>query len=330
MKSSDSPPIVSTLLPWAVSADQALRSLQSDARRGLEEEEASRRIERFGANRLAEVPKRSWIAVLAAQFKSLIILLLAAAAALSFSFGDLPEGLAVIVVIVLNAAIGFTTELRAVRSMEALAKIGNVVTRVLRGGNIRNLEARLLVPGDIVVVDGGDILAADLRLLEASKIQADESALTGESLPVTKHCDALAAETVLAERANMLFKGTAVVRGSGLAVVSATGMQTELGKISSLVEATEEEKTPLEKRLNRLGNMLIWITLVISAATALAMAAVSSLRAARSAASAVEGVGNCRTSGRFSSSHCRHCPSAWGCEQTALTRRRSPPFESNS
>ncbi|MDZ7808019.1 MAG: HAD-IC family P-type ATPase, partial [Gracilimonas sp.] len=146
------------------------------------------------------------------------------------------------------------------RAMEALSKLGTVKTRVKRNGRVVEVDAEDLVPGDLVVIEGGDIITADLRIINASKLQANESALTGESLPVSKNDLSITEETVLAERNNMLYKGTAVTRGSCLAVVVDTGMNTELGNISSLVETTEDEVTPLEERLDKLGYKLIYVT----------------------------------------------------------------------
>jgi Ca2+-transporting ATPase len=236
--------------------------------RGLDREEVRARQGRYGLNRLRETKGRSAFAILIDQFKSLIIALLGAAAILSFAFGEFIEGLAVVIVILLNAAIGFITELRATRSMEALHEMSSVEAKVMRGGIINKLSARELVPGDIVVFEGGDIVTADLRIIEASKLQADESALTGESVPVSKTEERVREETRLHDRTSMLFKGTFVTRGSGRGIVVSTGMDTELGRISSLVEEAEEERTPLEKRLDQLGNRLIWATLIIAALTA--------------------------------------------------------------
>ncbi|MBD3296005.1 MAG: HAD-IC family P-type ATPase, partial [Candidatus Omnitrophica bacterium] len=201
-------------------------------------------------------------------FKSVIILLLLAAAILSFLFGKNLQAAAILIALVINAVIGFFTELKAVRSMEALRELGKVSTRVLRGGEIKKVPAEELVPGDVVVFEAGDIITADIRIAESSRLQADESVLTGESEPADKHTDAVDSDVDLADRKCMLFKGTAVSRGSGKGIVTATGMSTELGNISSLVEEAEEEITPLEKRLNRLGNKLIWITIGIAAALA--------------------------------------------------------------
>ena len=193
------------------------------------------------------------------------MLLLAVAAGVSFAFGDFIEGLAIGAVIVINAAIGFVTEWRAVRSMEALRRLSRVSATVRRDGQVRSIPAEELVPGDIVVLEGGDIVAADLRLLEASKLQADESALTGESAPVGKSIEPVEADAPVSERKCMLFKGTTVTRGSGEGVVVATGMASQLGEISALVEEAKEEITPLERRLDRLAHKLVWVTLGIAA-----------------------------------------------------------------
>lgn len=248
---------------WALPAGQVLRQLKVEAQQGLTEKEVQRRRKTFGHNQLKEHQVRSWGIILAAQFKNIIIGLLAAAAAIAFIYGEWIEGWAILVVIVINTLIGFFTEMGAVRSMEALYKLGTVKTRVRRNGRVLEIDASELVPGDIVVIEGGDIITADLRIISGSKLQADESVLTGESLPVRKSLDDIEAETVLAERTNMLFKGTSITRGAGEAVVLFTGLNTELGKISSLVEATDDEKTPLEARLDALGYKLIIITLLI-------------------------------------------------------------------
>lgn len=251
--------------PWTRSAHEVLKELDVSTEKGLGSAEVRRRRKRYGVNRLQEAKRKSAWAILIEQFKSLIVLLLGAATILSFSFGDWLEGVAILVVIFINAGIGFFTELKAVRSMEALQRLGGVNAKVRRNGQIQEIRAQALVPGDIVVLEGGDIVSADIRLIQASKLQADESTLTGESVPVGKMVELLKSEVPLAERKNMLFKGTALTRGSGEGVVVGTGMDTELGQIASLVEEVEEEVTPLEKRLNQLGYRLIWATLIIAA-----------------------------------------------------------------
>ncbi len=253
------------LKPWGLSAEDTLAALAVDAQQGLSTQEAGKRIRHYGPNTLREVKPRSTLSIFINQFKNLIVYFLVAAALLSFILGDYVEGFAIVAVILINAAIGFVTELKGVRSIEALRKLGIVNSRVRRNGAVSEIPAQDLVPGDIIILEGGDIITADLRILSASKLQADESPLTGESLPVTKSADILSEDVLLAERSNMLFKGTALTRGSGEAVVTGSGMATELGTISSLVHETVDETTPLEKRLNQLGHWLIWVSLGIAA-----------------------------------------------------------------
>jgi Ca2+-transporting ATPase len=256
--------------PWASAAEEVLAALAVDPRRGLAEAEVRARRAACGPNRLRQVVRRSASAMLRDQLASLLVALLAVASAAAFALGEPIDGLAIASVIVLNAAIGFATERRAVRSMEALRQLGRVSATVRRGGRVRRVPAEELVPGDVVLCEGGDVLTADLRLFEASKLEADESALTGESLPVAKRSEPAAKEAALGERACMLFKGTALTRGSGEGVVVATGMATELGRISALVAEAEPETTPIEKRLEVLGRRLIGLTLAVVAGVAVA------------------------------------------------------------
>ncbi|WP_212747563.1 cation-translocating P-type ATPase [Fodinibius saliphilus] len=247
---------------WKMGSGAVMKTLQTTPE-GLDKNEVNKRLNQFGPNKLRESKKKSIWQILYNQVKSLIILLLAAAAFAAFLYGDTLEGWAIIIVIVINTAIGFFTEFRAVRSMEALHKLGTVETKVRRGGTVVNIDAHDLVPGDIMLFEGGDMITADVRLTEASKLQADESALTGESLPVSKMTEPVDEKTVLAERSSMLYKGTAITRGAGEGVVVATGQNTELGNISSLVETAEEERTPLEDRLNQLAFRLIVLTIFL-------------------------------------------------------------------
>jgi len=264
----ESPPNSVIAAPWALAAADVVERLRVTPETGLELREVSERLRTHGPNALEQVKKTAWWEVLLRQFRSLIVILLAVAAGVSFIFGDWLEGAAIGLVIVFNAVIGLITELRAVRSMEALQRLSRVKTKVRRAGQLAEIPAEGVVPGDIVILEAGDLIAADLRLLTASKLQTDESALTGESLPVSKRENVLPEDAPLADRTNMLFKGTTITRGSGEAVVAATGMATELGKISLLLESAEQEATPLEQRLDRLGRMLLWVTLVIAAAIA--------------------------------------------------------------
>ena len=260
MPTPDSPFISS---PWSLSVSNTLEHLQINLDKGLNESDVAERRKIYGANRLKETKKKSLWLIFIEQLKSLIVLLLAVTAVVSAFFHEWMDAGAIVVVIAINTAIGFIMELKAVRSMESLQRMDRVTARVRRGGQVKEIAARHLVPGDVVVLEGGDIVSADMRLARVSKLQVDESVLTGESMPVGKQTTPVEKDALLAERRSMLYKGTALTRGSAEALVVATGMNTELGQISALVEQAEETATPLEKRLDRLGKNLIWVTLVI-------------------------------------------------------------------
>ncbi|MBE7196534.1 MAG: cation-transporting P-type ATPase [Parafilimonas terrae] len=231
---------------------------------GLTDAEARQRRAKAGANVIAPKKRAGKLSLLLHQFASPVVYLLAAAGGLSLSFGDWREAVAVIAVLAVNTGLGFFTELRAVRSVEGLRALGTRSTRVRRDGHTRVLPAEDLVPGDIVLVEGGDAVPADIRLVEASNLGADESTLTGESVPVDKSVDPVAAQARLAERSSMLFRGTLVVRGSGMGVVVATGPATELGGISRLVEQAEPDGSPLERRLQRLSGQMVCVVLTVA------------------------------------------------------------------
>jgi Ca2+-transporting ATPase len=256
--------------PWSEPPDVVAEALGVDPQRGLTAAEARRRLAKQEPNLLRTVGRRSPWAILLDQLKSVIVALLGSACLLSAFLGDWLEAAAIAAVLVVNTLIGFVTELRAVRSMEALRDLGRVQARVLRGGEEQEVPAEDLVPGDLAVLEGGDIVTADMRLLEASKLQADESILTGESLPVGKGPAPSPADAPLAERSCMLFKGTALSRGSATAVVVATGMQTELGRIAALVAEAEGTTTPLEERLELLGRRLVAVSLAIAVLASIA------------------------------------------------------------
>ncbi|MCF7956415.1 MAG: cation-transporting P-type ATPase [Phycisphaerae bacterium] len=255
--------------PWTNTVEDISELLGVERIKGLDSNQVHAMRKAYGHNRLREAEKKSVVEILIAQFKNLIVILLGVAGILSFCFHEYMDGFAIIGVIVINAAIGFIMELKAVRSMEALHQMEKVTAKVRRGGKMQEISAKDLVVGDVVLLEGGDIVSADLRLLTVAKLQADESILTGESLPVSKQIDVIEADASLGDRFNMLFKGTSVTRGSGEAVVTAVGMETELGKIADLVQKAEDETTPLEKRLDSLGRNLLWVTLGLIAVIAL-------------------------------------------------------------
>ncbi|MFW6235560.1 MAG: cation-translocating P-type ATPase, partial [Desulfovibrionales bacterium] len=220
---------------------------------------------RFGPNKLRETVTRTWWEIFLEQWKNLIVLLLAIASLVSLLLGQTLESVAIAIALLINVLIGFFTELKAVRSMEALKRMSRTKTAVLRDGEVTEVPSDEIVPGDIVILESGDIIPADLRIIESARMQANESSLTGESVPVSKNEEPVEAEAPMPERSNILFKGTALTMGSGKAAVYATGMDTELGHISEMAEEAESEETPLEQRLTALGKKLIWVTLGVAA-----------------------------------------------------------------
>ena len=250
------------------SIDEVLNRLATSSA-GLDDGEAGRRLERHGPNTLAPPEPISALRILGDQFKSVVVYLLLAAAAVSFALGDRIESVAIAAVLVINTAIGFITELRARRAMEALLQFDVSKATVIRSGQLRTADAAAIVPGDIIRLDIGRRVPADARLIESSDCRTDEAALTGESLPVSKHADRRHDDaTPLAERTNMVYKGTTVTGGTALGVVTETGQATEIGKIGTLVGAIEEKRTPLERRLDELGRRLVWLALGVAALVA--------------------------------------------------------------
>ncbi len=249
----------------ALSAAEVLAILDVSVANGLSEDEAKHRFEFFGSNKITTRRKVSAFAVLLHQFSNPVVYLLAAAAGLALYFGERQEAAAIAAVLALNALIGFVTEIKAARSIEALQGLGTRSARIRRDGHTRMIPAEQLVPGDIVLLEGGVSVSADLRLIEASNLAADESTLTGESTAVDKTPAPVTPDARLADRTSMLFKGTAITAGSGVGVAVATGLQTALGRISGLVDEAEPGRSPLEKRLARLSGQLIWAILMLTA-----------------------------------------------------------------
>ena len=258
-----------TTQDWhARSVDEVLDALEVRVDHGLSTDEAERRLEEFGRNQLRKAETRPWWRILLAQFQTIVVYLLVAAAILAFVTQRWAEGLAVVAVIAVNTALGFVSEWKAIRSMAALRKMGEAAARVRRDGEEREIEAPEVVPGDIVLVDAGDLAPADLRLVEADHLRINEAPLTGESVPADKTTQAVEADAPLGDRVDMLYKGTSVADGSAVGVVVATGAQTEIGNIAKLAEEAESTATPLQKRLDSLGRRLAWLTVGIAAVVA--------------------------------------------------------------
>jgi Ca2+-transporting ATPase len=251
--------------PWQVSHKTVIEQLDVDPNNGLNSSEIEPRREKFGSNKMKKKERKSALEILMNQIKSIIIILLIAATVISLIFGEIIEAIAISAVIIINTLIGFFTELKAARSMEALYELTQIKSKVLREGEVKKISADEVVVGDIIIQDAGDLVPADSRIIESSKLQANESSLTGESIPVNKQSKKIEDEEVpLAERYNMLYKGTAITRGSSEAIVVAVGEDTELGRITSLVEEAGEGETPLTERLQKLGRNLFWVTLVVA------------------------------------------------------------------
>ncbi len=244
--------------PWARSAQDVANALGVDVQRGLDASEAASRLTRFGPNELADGARRSPLRMLLAQFGSTMIVVLLVACAITALLGEVVDAAVIGVILVVNAAIGFAQEFRAERAMAALRSLSAPTSRVIRDGNRQQVAERELVVGDVLLIEAGDLVSADARLTECAGLQVDEAPLTGESLPVDKSPERLEAEAgqMAGDRRNMVFRGTAVVRGRATAVVVATGMSTALGEIAGLLGSHEARSTPLQQRLARLGRRL--------------------------------------------------------------------------
>ncbi|MFO7265159.1 MAG: cation-translocating P-type ATPase [Bacillota bacterium] len=242
----------------ALPAADVVRRLATDASAGLSPEEARARLARFGPNQLPEAEKPSPLSLFLRQFQDFMILVLLAAAGVSALLGEWLDAAAVAAIVVLNGVLGFVQEYRAERSLEALRDLTAPAARVLRAGRERVVAAEEVVPGDVVLLFEGDRVPADGRLLETQALAVDESVLTGESAPAAKNAAVVhRPETQPGDRKNMVFKGTAVARGRGTMVVTATGPHTEIGRIAGLMRALEQEPTPLQRRLAQLGRWLV-------------------------------------------------------------------------
>jgi P-type Ca2+ transporter type 2C len=246
-------------------------ALETDIHRGLSDEEVRLRLERYGPNELAaEKGVPAWRRFLA-QFQDLLVILLLVATAISAGLwayertGALPyEALAIFAVVLLNSTIGYLQESRAEAALSTLRAMSAADAAVIRGGERRRIAARDIVPGDVILVEEGATIPADARLFEASSLQTAEASLTGESLPVTKDTAPIAEEVALADRHNMVFSGTAATYGHSKALVIATGMQTEMGRIAGLLKETQDEATPLQQELNKTGKLLGFIVIAIA------------------------------------------------------------------
>ena len=249
---------------YKMSVEQTLQEVGSSAGQGLAATEAAQRLTRYGPNELQEKAGRSRLEIIWEQFANILTLLLILAAVVSMVLGDWIEAVAILVIVVLNALLGYSQEYRAEQSMAALKKMSVPIVRVRRDGRLQEISARDLVPGDIVVLETGNIVPADGRVTGSANLRVEEAALTGESEPVDKDPTLIfEGDHALGDRKNMIYSGTLVNYGRGEFVVTATGMDTELGHIANLIQGVEEESTPLQQRLHRLGQVLAWAAIAL-------------------------------------------------------------------
>ena len=258
---------------FSFNSEQVLQSLLTDPAQGLSAAEAARRLEQHGANVLREKKKKTNLQRFLDQFKDVMILILIAAAVVSFVIacvegnpGEFFEPALILLIVILNAVMGMLQESKAEKALDALKSMSAPHARVLRDGTEQIIDAASLVPGDIIRLEAGDFVPADARLLHSAGLKSEESALTGESVPSEKDAqEPVAADAALGDRVNMAFSGCSITYGTATAVVTATGMQTEMGKIAGLLEGESETQTPLQQKLAQLGKYLGFLALAACA-----------------------------------------------------------------
>lgn len=263
-----------TPFPHKVPAEAVIAALATDAALGLSPTEAERRLQQYGANRLKSAPETPWWKRLLEQFENFLVIILLVATVISVvewllqdpRESALPyEAIVILAIVILNAMLGFIQEARAEKSVRALMALAAPESSVIRGGERLRIATHEIVPGDVVLVEAGDKIPADSRLIEAANLKTDEAPLTGESMPVSKETAPVDGDTGIGDRYNMLFSGTVATYGRGRAVVVATGMETEVGRIAGLLETAKTEPTPLQQELDRTGKRLSVIMLGICA-----------------------------------------------------------------
>ncbi len=243
---------------------EVCKTLRVDPEKGLSDKEVNRRLVEFGHNALAVKKGVNPVFLFLGQFKDFMVMVLMVATLISGLLGEIADAVTILAIILINAVLGFVQEYKAERSMESLRSLAAPEANVLRNGTGLKIPASELVPGDIVMIEAGDRIPADIRWLKTSNIRIEESALTGESQPVAKFSQELNDEyTPIADRKNMGFMGTVVVNGRGIGIVTATGMDTEMGIIAGMIQEVKDEETPLQKRLAQLGKWLVTLSIAV-------------------------------------------------------------------
>ena len=246
------------------SKEELLSNLNTDISSGLSSEEVNLRIEKYGTNELKEEKKKGFLSKIIAQFSDFLVLILIAAAIVSFVVGEEKDAIVILSIVIVNAFLGIYQEGKAEKSLDALKKMSSPNAKVIRNEKVYEVPSSNLVPGDIVLLDAGDIIPADLRLVESSNLKIEEASLTGESLPVEKSANInITDETSLGDRVNMAYMSTIITYGRGKGVVVGTGHDTEIGNIATMIQSFDDEVTPLQKQLNQLGKVLGLATIFI-------------------------------------------------------------------
>lgn len=242
---------------YSLDVCQAAKELNTNLEKGLSQEEAENRLTIYGPNALEEAPPRSLLSMFIEQLKEVLVLILIGAALVSGALGEWEDTIVILIIVVLNAALGVYQENKAEQALKALKEMTKVTVKVLRNGKVNQMEVDTLVPGDVVLLDTGDSIPSDARLIEAASLRVNEAALTGESVPSEKNLNVIDKEEVpVGDRTNMVFKGTAVTSGRGKALIVETGMKTQLGRIAQMLQEAPNEATPLQQQLAKVGKIL--------------------------------------------------------------------------
>ena len=245
--------------------EEVVNSLDTNIEKGLTSSEAKKRQGIYGTNELEKPQKRSLLLRFLDQFKDamIIILIIAAVVSIIVEPGDWIDSLIIVIVVMMNAILGVVLESHAEKSLESLQELSAPQSKVLRDGVKQTIASKELVPGDIIILETGDMIPSDARLIEAYNLKVDESALTGESVPVEKTTDPISQDVVIGDQTNMVFSSTVVTYGRGEAIVTSTGMKNEVGKIAGMLNASEKELTPLQVKLNEIGKTIGLLCIVI-------------------------------------------------------------------
>ncbi len=255
---------------YKLSAEETIKQVNVDPDLGLTDDEAEKRLEQYGLNELTEKDAIGSWRILINQFTELMVIILIIAAVVSLILGEYVDTVVILAIVLINAAIGYSQEYKAEQAMAALKKMAVPTVRVRRNGDVQEISSTSLVPGDIVLLEAGNVVPADGRLLQGANLKAQESALTGESEAVEKEIEIPKGDDLtIGDRSNMVYMGTSITYGRGSVIITGTGMDTELGHIAGLIQEVKDEKTPLQRRLAKLGTTLTWIAVAIIAVVVL-------------------------------------------------------------